>query len=99
MKPCKFSHRASLDLEEIVDYLGWDRPEAVEVVDAIESRCRSLASFPDTGRSREDLAPGLRSAVVAPYLIFYRGAIDHIEIIRILHGRRDIRAIFRKRAR
>jgi toxin ParE1/3/4 len=91
-----FTPRAVLDLEEIVDFLGAENPKAIVTVEAIEARCRALASMPDSGRAREDLAPGLRSAVVEPYLIFYKTDGDQIQIIRVLHGRRDIRAIFRK---
>ena len=93
----RFTPRARLDLLQIVDTIGDDNPASAELVAAIESRCRSVAEFPESGRSREDLAPGLRSVVVDPYLIFYLSAPDHIQIVRILHGRRDIRAIFRKR--
>ena len=92
----QFTRRARLDLLKIVDEMGDDNPATTELTSAIEARCRLVAEFPDSGRSREDLAPGLRSVLVDPYIVFYLSAADHIQIIRILHGRRDIRAIFRK---
>jgi toxin ParE1/3/4 len=42
------------------------------------------------GRSREELAAGLRSIVLKPYVVFYRPLDDGIELIRILHGKRDV---------
>jgi toxin ParE1/3/4 len=99
MSDHRFTPRALLDLEEIVDFLVTENPKATTTVEAIEERCRALAAMPDSGRSREDLAPGLRSAVVDPYLIFYRSVGDQIQIIRVLHGRRDIGSIFRRMRR
>jgi toxin ParE1/3/4 len=43
------------------------------------------------GRARDDLAPGLRSLVVqSKYLIFYRVLDKKVQVMRILHGARDI---------
>jgi len=46
------------------------------------------------GRSRFDLSPELRGFPVGNYLVFYRPASDGIEIIRVLHGARDIPELF-----
>jgi toxin ParE1/3/4 len=53
-----------------------------------------LAQFPLMGRERSELAPHLRSFPSGSYVIFYRRLDDGIEIIRVLHGARDIDAIF-----
>jgi plasmid stabilization system protein ParE len=45
------------------------------------------------------LAPGLRSALARPYTIFYRVQTDEVEIVRVLHERRDFPAIFSGRDR
>jgi len=42
------------------------------------------------GRKVEELAPNLRSFPIGSYLIFYRPVEDGIELIRVLHGARDI---------
>jgi toxin ParE1/3/4 len=49
-----------------------------------------LSNFQDAGRSREELAPGLRSFLVKQYVIFYRVIPEGIEVIRVLHGSRDM---------
>ena len=42
------------------------------------------------GRMRDDLQPDLRSFAAGSYLIFYRPIDDGIEVVRVLHGARDI---------
>ena len=55
---------------------------------------RHLASHPNLGRSRDELAEGLRSFPVGRYVIFYRAIPEGVEIVRVLHGSRDLNAIF-----
>jgi len=45
---------------------------------------------------REDLAPSLRSFPVGNYLIFYRPITDGVEVVRMLHGARELRRIFKR---
>ncbi|WGM40609.1 Toxin ParE3 [Caulobacter sp. NIBR1757] len=49
-----------------------------------------LAEFPNAGPARDDLAPGLRSFAVYPYVLFYRPITGGIEVVRVLDGRRNI---------
>ncbi|WP_348641972.1 type II toxin-antitoxin system RelE/ParE family toxin [Mesorhizobium sp. B2-4-19] len=57
-----------------------------------EARWQQLASFPSSGAPRDDIAPGIRHLVVGDYLTLYRVNDDVIEILRVLHGRRNIEA-------
>jgi toxin ParE1/3/4 len=41
--------------------------------------------------------PGMRSMATTPYVLFYRIVQDSVEVVRVLHDRRDIDAIFAKR--
>ena len=84
------THRAQLDLEEILDDLDAKSPKAAErLADEVDARCRALANFPEMGRARGEIWPDLRSTVVRHYVLFYRLAGDDVEVLRILHGRRD----------
>jgi hypothetical protein len=47
------------------------------------------------GRLRPELAPHLRSFPIGNYVIFYRLTQEGIEVARVLHGARDIDALFR----
>ena len=52
-----------------------------------------LAENPRIGRSREELAPELRSFSFLNYVIFYRPIDAGVEIVRVLHGSRDIEGL------
>lgn len=49
-----------------------------------------LAEHPKAGVARDDLATGLRSFPVYPYILFYRPITGGIEVVRVLDGRRNI---------
>lgn len=52
-----------------------------------------FARFPDAGRNRDDIRPGLHSFVVGRYVVFYTRGDAVIDIVRVLHGARDIDSI------
>jgi toxin ParE1/3/4 len=60
----------------------------------ILERCSLLARQPYMGRARPELAYNLRSIALARYMIFYRPSSNGVEIVRILHGSRDIEGLF-----
>jgi toxin ParE1/3/4 len=88
---------ALADLEEIWSYIAGRRDESTadRMAASILGKCRSHARFPETGRSRDELAPGLRSFPVSPYVVFYRPVAESIQVLRILHGSRDTDSIMR----
>jgi toxin ParE1/3/4 len=49
-----------------------------------------LLTMPQAGRLRHEFGENLRSFVVDNYVIFYVMVPEGIDIVRILHGRRDI---------
>ena len=50
--------------------------------------------LPHMGRQRSELRQGLRSFAVGSFLIFYQTSENNFEIVRILHGARDIPSLF-----
>ena len=50
------------------------------------------------GRARPELAAELRSLPVGKYTIFYLPLSNGVQIVRVLHGARDIDAIFQDEA-
>jgi toxin ParE1/3/4 len=83
--------QAEADLDSITDYYAANNPDAgTRLLDEITARCRQLGSQPRSGRPRSDLGPGIRSAVVRRYVIFFRGATNGIDVLRVLHGARNI---------
>jgi len=85
---------ASADLREIHDYIAeQDLDAALDAVTRLELACEKLAKMPEMGRKRRELGSTLRSLAVGHYVIFYRIIKGGVEIIRVLHGARDIRTI------
>ena len=54
-----------------------------------------LADNPGLGVQRQEYL-GLYKFPVDDYLIFYRPSADGIDVIRVLHGSRDVENILRK---
>lgn len=83
------------DLDQIWVYIALDNPKAADdFIARIEEKCRLLAEHPNIGTSCEALHPALRFLAVEKYLIFYLPLDDGIEIVRVLHGARDIESLF-----
>jgi|SRR6266853_1062678 len=62
----------------------------------IDDHFQELSRRPQMGRSRSELAPDLRSFPVRQYVIFYLPLPKGIEVVRVLHGARDIESILRE---
>jgi len=86
------------DIEDIWSYIAGDnRVAADRFVRTIEERIQRLVDYPLIGRPRDEFHPGLRSVPLGSYLLFYRPIVDGIEVVRILHGARDLPQIFAKK--
>ena len=59
-------------------------------IDSIDRKLHELADSPHIGRSRTELLAGLSSFPFGRYIIFYLIVPGGIEIVRVLHGARDI---------
>jgi toxin ParE1/3/4 len=85
--------RALIDLAEIWAYFAEDSIVNADAFAAlIDKKLRLLAKQPGMGRARPELGHGLRSFVVGRYVVFYQPSSKGIEIVRVLHGARDIDA-------
>lgn len=83
------------DLLKIIEYLEGDSPDAVlRVVDALDEAMQRLADNPAIGHVRPDLTDqDVRFWPVFKYLVVYRPETNPLEIVRVLHGRRDVERI------
>ncbi len=68
--------------------------QADDFIDLIDEKFQNLSRQPGLGRRREELVAGLRSFPVGRYVIFYLQVQDCLQIVRILHGARDLDAVF-----
>jgi len=72
--------RAQTDLAEIWAYIAED--------------FQALSRRPGLGRRRPELNSDIRSLAVGRYVVFYLPLSRGIEVVRVLHGSRDIESIF-----
>jgi plasmid stabilization system protein ParE len=85
------------DIREIVRYIRERNPSAsVSVRRELQAAMRRLGDFPGMGHVRDELAnESLRVWSVYSYLIVYRPERKPIEVLRVVHGARDLRrAVF-----
>ena len=86
--------RALADLEEIWAYIADDSPDQADAfADLVDSKFQALARRPGMGRRRPELAADLRSFTIGRCVIFYVAASRRVEIVRVLHGARDLDAL------
>jgi plasmid stabilization system protein ParE len=94
MKRFVLTQAATADLPEIKDYLSKNsRAAARRVVADIHDAIDSLASSPGIGHRHQDLDEAVRVWQVYAYLIAYLPAPSPLQILRIVHGARDLTKI------
>ncbi len=98
MKRYLLSPAATADIEGIASFLDEHAPHASEtVLREIREALRRIAASPGIGHPRSDLADEpLRIHVVFAYLIVYRPTTP-VEVVRVLHGSRDVLRELRRR--
>jgi toxin ParE1/3/4 len=82
---------ARADLLEIGDFIALDNPErALSFLAELEHVMHAAAERPGSFPARDDLHPGLRAARHGRYLIFFVEAREEVQVVRVLHGARDL---------
>ena len=81
------------DLLSIWVDIARENPAAADrIYDRLEAKMAILARYPEAGLVRRDIAADARMLVEPPYLILYRLIPEGVQIIRVLHGARNIGA-------
>jgi len=92
----RLSGRAKLDLFAIYEHLAdLNGPAAERLMSRVNEKLERLSRFPFIGRERPEFGPGLRSIVVAEYVIFY-SVEKEVTIMRIIDGRMDLERVYRE---
>lgn len=90
MATARFTPLARSDLKEIRDFIARDKPTAAsQYMAMLKQKCELLAHSPGLGIQQDEYC-GLYKFPVDSYLIFYRISQTSIDVIRVLHGSRDI---------
>ena len=92
----RLTEPAIQDIEQIVDYIA--RQSGLDIADRflskLDKRFANIAKFPNLGRQRDEILPGLRSLSIDNYLILYMPIGQDVEIFRFVSGYRDLSALF-----
>jgi toxin ParE1/3/4 len=102
MRQVSFRPLARNDVRETAIYLAVEANEAIaeRFLSALQSLVNTLADMPGIGSPCTFRNPRLMDVRRFPitefenWLVFYRISGDGIDIIRVLHGARDIESIF-----
>jgi addiction module RelE/StbE family toxin len=91
----RLTSEAKADLEDIGDRIAERNPvRAVTYLRELRERALRIGEFPHAGPPRPKLGEGIRITVHGKYLIIYRVRDETVQILRVLHGARDLDALF-----
>lgn len=86
-----FSPQSRQDLREVFEYIAQDDLDAsIGFVRRLKQRCFDLGPLPNAGRKRDEIRQGYRSVTEGEYVIIYRLRPDAIEILHVVHAKRDL---------
>ena len=95
MARVRVTPRAETDLEEIWLTIALENPPAADkLLRRIASKLERLAAFPEMGSSRPEIAPSAKVLVEGNYLILYEPVGNAVEVVRVVHGARDLHDLF-----
>ena len=84
----RWTARAAVDLEYIVNYIRKDNPAAaLRMARTIYRGIAGLRDFPRSGRT--GLAEDTRELVFSPYIVVYEILNDQVRVLRIRHAAQD----------
>jgi len=90
------SPAAERDLGDIWRYghRTWGAAQADRYIDGLLLRFEWLTQNRPLWRPRDDIRPGLFSCAEQSHVIFFRAIREGLEIVRVLHGRTDMKHQF-----
>jgi toxin ParE1/3/4 len=87
----EWSPLADEQVDDAVAYISGDSPTAaLQWLERLLDRAKSLATFPDSGRVVPELGrQDIREIIVSPYRVMYRRKDDLVEIAAVRHEARE----------
>jgi toxin ParE1/3/4 len=86
---------AYADMDAIADFIRRDNPERAESFsEELAQKIETVAERPLSFPARAEFGRTIRSALHGNYLILFRFENEEVEIVRVLHGARDIEGLF-----
>jgi toxin ParE1/3/4 len=95
----RISRLADADIERICDHIATGNPAAADRLDEqIHQAIQLLAEFPGLGHTRADVKDkGYLFRAVGNYVIAYRVEQQELVVVRVVHGTRDFRKLFKRK--
>ena len=86
-----WTEQARSALDEILDYIAWDSPQAARsVLEEALASADGLAILAERGRIVPELHdPAIREVFVHRYRLIYEVGPDDVVVLAILHGARE----------
>lgn len=89
---CLFTPRAEQDIRDIWRWIAAENERAADaMLSAFFDRLELASRHPLMGVKRPDLGDIARILVVGDYVIIYEPHDEHLLVIAIIHGARDLR--------
>ncbi|MAM30469.1 MAG: plasmid stabilization protein [Flavobacteriaceae bacterium] len=87
------SQKAQEDIDTIYEFglQKFGKDQAIEYLVTLRSYFELLLKNPDIGKQRDEIKEGLYSFPCVSHLIFYRVFANHLRVVRVLHGSRDLK--------
>jgi addiction module RelE/StbE family toxin len=91
----KWTKPAKLDLKQIYDYIARDSKfYAKKISQEMVEKSEKLNSFPEVGRIVPEIGnPNIRELIIYSYRLIYEVFPDKVEILALIHGKRDFSKI------
>lgn len=87
--------QAETDLIQISDFIARDNSVAAfQLLDRFDEKFAMPSRQPLIGEPRDDLAERPRQFTVGEYVIYYVPLENGVRVIRVLHGARNVEALF-----
>lgn len=97
----RWTESAWQDLEEVGDYIARDsRYYAATIVADVRDAARSLAALANRGRVVPELGEqSIREIFISRYRLIYQVTPDAVSILALIHGARDLAALWLRESR
>ena len=94
----RISRQADADIDLICDYIAQNNPDAADRIDdQIHDAIQRLARFPGMGHTRSEVTDKRYLFwAVGKHVIAYRVEGEELVVVRVLHGARNFRKLFRR---
>ncbi|KPQ17934.1 MAG: Plasmid stabilization system protein [Rhodobacteraceae bacterium HLUCCO18] len=92
MKRLDVSPNAEADLGGIWTYTfqTWGEVQANKYLDDLDTRMIGLTTGRTASPAADEVAPGLRRALVGRHVVFFREDAAAVTVVRVLHQRMDV---------